>query len=83
MKITTFLSVNNGNLRAIARMSNGTQICIVYKGVKVDPKQGFSKICLSYYSLALNPRSAFFLEVITGTFYARKMKFGMLLTQTL
>ena len=24
MKITTFLSVNNGNLGAIARMSNGT-----------------------------------------------------------
>ena len=43
MKITTFLSVNNGNLGAIARMSNGTQISIVYKGVKVAPKQGFQK----------------------------------------
>ena len=32
-------------------------ICIIYKGVKVAPKQGFQKICLSYYSLALNPRS--------------------------
>ena len=56
MKITTFLSVNNGNLGAIARMSNGTLICIVYKGVKVAPKQGFQKKCLSYYSFALNPR---------------------------
>ena len=43
MKITTFLSVNNENLGAIARMSNGTQICIVYKGVQVAPKQGFQK----------------------------------------
>ena len=43
MKITTFLSVNNGNLGAIARMSNGTLICIVYKGVKGVPKQGFQK----------------------------------------
>ena len=43
MKITAFLSVNNGNLGAIARMSNGTWICIVYKGVKVAPKQGFQK----------------------------------------
>ena len=43
MKITTFLSVNNGNLGAIARMSNGTYICIVYKGGKVAPKQGFQK----------------------------------------
>ena len=37
MKITTFLSVNNENLGAIARMS------IVYKGVQVAPKQGFQK----------------------------------------
>ena len=37
MKITTFLSVNNENLGAIAR------ICIVYKGVQVAPKQGFQK----------------------------------------
>ena len=43
MKITTFLSVNNENLGAIARMSNGTWICIVYKGVQVAPKQGFQK----------------------------------------
>ena len=43
MKITTFLSVNNENLGAIARMSNGTKICIVYKGVQVAPKQGFQK----------------------------------------
>ena len=43
MKITTFLSVNNGNLGAIARMSNGTYICIVYKGIKVAPKHGFQK----------------------------------------
>ena len=43
MKITTFLSINNGNLGAIAHMSNGTWICIVYKGVKVAPKQGFQK----------------------------------------
>ena len=43
MKITTFLSVNNENLGAIARMSNGTYICIVYKGVQVAPKQGFQK----------------------------------------
>ena len=42
MKITTFLSVNNENLGAIARMSNGT-FCIVYKGVQVAPKQGFQK----------------------------------------
>ena len=40
---TTFLSVNNENLGAIARMSNGTYICIVYKGVQVAPKQGFQK----------------------------------------
>ena len=54
MKITTFLSVNNGNLGAIACMSNGT-FCIVYKVVKVAPKQGFQNyVC--YYSLALNPR---------------------------
>ena len=32
-----------GNLGAIARMSNDTLICIVYKGVKVVPKQGFQK----------------------------------------
>ena len=44
MKITTFLSVNNGNLGAIAHMSNGTKISIVYKGVKVAPKQGFQKL---------------------------------------
>ena len=43
MNITTFLSVNNENLGAIARMSNGTKICIVYKGVQVAPKQGFQK----------------------------------------
>ena len=43
MKITTFLSVNNENLGAIARKSNGTLICIVYKRVKVAPKQGFQK----------------------------------------
>ena len=43
MKITTFLSVNNEILGAIARMSNGTSICIVYKGVKFAPKQGFQK----------------------------------------
>ena len=48
MKITTFLSVNNENLGAIAHMSNGTYICIVYKGVKVAPKQGFQKYVLSY-----------------------------------
>ena len=42
MKITTFLSVNNENLGAIARMSNGT-FCIVYKGAQVAPKQGFQK----------------------------------------
>ena len=35
MKITTFLSVNNENLGAIAR--------IVYKGVQVAPKQEFQK----------------------------------------
>ena len=35
MKITTFLSVNNENLGAIAS--------IVYKGVQVAPKQGFQK----------------------------------------
>ena len=46
MKITTFLSVNNENLGAIARMSNGTYICIVYKGVQVAPKQGFQKYVL-------------------------------------
>ena len=46
MKITTFLSVNNGNLGVIARMSNSTLICIVYKGVKVAPKQGFQKYVL-------------------------------------
>ena len=46
MKITTFLSVNNG-----------TEICIVYKGVKVAPKQRFQKYVLSYYSLVLNPRN--------------------------
>ena len=43
MKITAFLSVNNENLGAIARMSNGTEICIDYKGVQVAPKQGFQK----------------------------------------
>ena len=43
MNITTFRSVNNENLGAIARMSNDTSICIVYKGVKVAPKQGFQK----------------------------------------
>ena len=43
MKITTFLSVNNENLGAIARTSNGTLICIVYKGVQVALKQGFQK----------------------------------------
>ena len=43
MKITIFLSVNNENLGAIARMSNDTYICIVYKGVQVAPKQGFQK----------------------------------------
>ena len=43
MKISTFLSVNNENLGVIARMSNGTYICIVYKGVQVAPKQGFQK----------------------------------------
>ena len=43
MKVTTFLSVNNENLGAIARMSNGTLICIVYKGIKVAPKKGFQK----------------------------------------
>ena len=43
MKITKFLSVNNGNLGTIVRMSNGTKICIVYNGVKVAPKQGFQK----------------------------------------
>ena len=43
MKITTFLSVNNRNLGDIACMVNGTYICIVYKGVKVAPKQGFQE----------------------------------------
>ena len=43
MKIKTFLSVNNEKLGAISRMSNGTYICIVYKGVQVVPKQGFQK----------------------------------------
>ena len=43
MKITTFLSVNNKNLGAIDRLSNGTKICIVYEGLKVAPKQGFQK----------------------------------------
>ena len=38
MKITTFLSVNNENSGAIARM-----ICIIYKGVQIAPKQGFQK----------------------------------------
>ena len=42
MKIT-FLFVNDENLGAIARMSNATQIYIVYKEVKVAPKQGFQK----------------------------------------
>ena len=40
-RLQHFFSVNNGNLGAIARMSNGNKICIVYKGVKVAPKQGF------------------------------------------
>ena len=54
MKVTTFLSVNNENLGAIAHMSNGTLICIVYKGVKVAPKKGFQKY-VWVTSLALNP----------------------------
>ena len=44
MKVTTSLSVNNGNLGAIARMSNGTLICIVYKGSKLPLNKGFKNM---------------------------------------
>ena len=61
MKITTFLSVNNENLGAIARMSNGTLICIVYNWVKVAPKQGFKKyvwvILQSCYQPSICPKT--------------------------
>ena len=49
MKVTTFLSVNNENLVYIL-------VCIVYKGVKVAPKQGCQNMFKLYYSLAINPR---------------------------
>ena len=38
MKITTFLSVDNGNLGEIARMSNGT------KGSKLPLNRGFKNM---------------------------------------
>ena len=50
MKITTFLSVNNGNLGAIARMSNGTiramapKFALFTKGSKLPLNKGFKNM---------------------------------------
>ena len=44
MKITTFLSVNNGNLGAIARMRMAPKFALFTKGSKLPLNKGFKNM---------------------------------------